>query len=165
MERCFLSNIGKDRTVKNELDSTFPNQRLARRGILLTSRVSNVELQFSEDYNKRSFDPCVLLVLISIRLSPTVRITLVGFGQQEYLRPLESQFIWKKKAQLMLMLKWTLLNVKSAFYFLMVYIVCLLTSINSFTLIQIMFLELVSIVSNCIFFSSSALPRLSCIFV
>ena len=35
------------------------------------------------DHDKRSFDPCVLVVLISIRLSPTVRITY---------------FLWRKLA-------------------------------------------------------------------
>jgi hypothetical protein len=49
------------------------------------------------DYNKRSFDPSLLVGLISIRLSPTVRFTQVGLGQRESFRPLESQFTSKKK--------------------------------------------------------------------
>ena len=70
---CFLSNIGNDGTVSNEYDSAFPNRRH-----YATASIASLAWNYSFpklDYNKRSFDPCILVVLISIRLSPTVRIT------------------------------------------------------------------------------------------
>ena len=76
MKRSFLSNIGKDSAVQINLTPLFLTNVIARWRVLLTSSGSSVKLQFSVDRLQQApFDPCVLVVLISIRLLPTVRIT------------------------------------------------------------------------------------------
>ena len=62
MNRCFLSNIGKDRTGKNEFESTFLTTSLRDGGYCCPLAALSWNYNFPKIDYKRSFDPCVQVI-------------------------------------------------------------------------------------------------------